>query len=245
MYLEICASSHQSALNAQRAGAHRIELCTELGLGGITPSYGLLRRVIAHLSIPVNVLIRPRSGDFTYSDEELEIMKEDIKVCKELGAAGIVTGVLNSDLTIAVEKTKELLALTRPLSFTFHRAFDWTTDPFVAMEILAEIGVDQILSSGQESSAYLGISLLEALQKQARNRLEILPGGGINLKNIDRFKELGFTAVHTSASEILTGSGVGPLPMNTPRMLEDGIRIESDFEKIQELLKAIENRSST
>ncbi len=241
MLLEICASSHQSAFNAQRAGAHRIELCTELGLGGLTPSYGLLRRVLADISIPVHVLIRPRSGDFTYSEEELAVMKEDIKICKELGATGIVTGVLNADLTIDIEKTKELLELARPLSFTFHRAFDWTADPFESLEILVKIGVDRILSSGQRKSAPLGIDLLKKLQEQAKNRLGILPGGGINLNNINRFKELGFFAVHTSASQIYEGSGVGVIPMNTPRMLADGIRIESDFKKIQELIQAIEN----
>jgi len=207
MLLEVCASSHQSALHAQRAGVHRIELCTELGVGGLTPSYGLLRRVMAEISIPVHVLIRPRSGDFTYADEELAAMEEDIKISKELSAAGIVTGALNSDLTIDTEKTKELLDLARPLNFTFHRA------------------------SGQQVNAYLGIELLEALQQQAKNQLEILPGGGINLKNINRFKELGFPAVHTSASQIYEGSGVGALPMNTSKMLKEGIRIESDFKK--------------
>jgi len=207
MLLEICASSHQSALHAQRAGVHRIELCTELGVGGLTPSYGLLRRVMAEISIPVHVLIRPRSGDFTYADEELAAMEEDIKISKELSAAGIVTGALNSDLTIDTEKTKELLDLARPLNFTFHRAFDWVIDPFAALESLVEIGVDRVLSSGQQVNAYLGIELLESLQQQAKNQLEILPGGGINLKNINRFKELGFPAVHTSASQIYEGSG--------------------------------------
>ena len=242
MHLEICASSHQSALNAQRAGAHRIELCTALGLGGLTPSYGLLRQVMKDISIPVHVLIRPRSGDFTYTNEELAVMKADIKICKELGAAGIVTGVLKSDLTIDLEKTRELLELTRPLSFTFHRAFDWTADPYAALEALAEIGVDRILTSGQQTNAYSGIKLLETLHERAKDRLEILPGGGINFNNINRFKESGFPAVHTSASQISAGSGVGVLPMNTPGMLADGIRIESDFQKIQRLIRAIDNQ---
>jgi len=239
MLLEICASTYQSALNAQRAGAHRIELCTELGVGGLTPSYGMLHRVMAELTIPVHVLIRPRSGDFTYTEAEIEIMKEDIRICKEMGCAGVVIGVLKEDLTIDIAKTKTLLKLARPLSVTFHRAFDWTKDPFAALETLAEIGVDRILSSGQEKGAVLGIELLEALKKRANNRLEILPGGGINASNISKFKALGFPAVHTSATEITDGEGVGDIPMNTPRMLAEGIRLESDFGCIQNLANLI------
>ncbi len=241
MLLEICASSYQSARNAQRAGAHRIELCTELGLGGITPSYGLLRRVMAEISIPVHVLIRPRSGDFTYSDAELAVMKTDINICKELGVTGIVTGVLRSDLTIDVEKTKELLEAARPLTFTFHRAFDWTPDPLVAMENLMKIGVDQILSSGQATTAPLGIELLKKLKDQANHQLEILPGGGINATNIALFKSMGFTAVHTSASRIFTINSIGAIPMNTPKMLGEGVQVESDIQKIQELVRIIKN----
>ena len=239
MLLEICASSFQSALNAQQAGAHRIELCTELGVGGLTPSYGLLRRVMEELKIPVNVLIRPRSGDFTYTAEELAIMEEDIQLCKKLGCAGVVIGILKKDLTIDVAKTKELVDLARPLSVTFHRAFDWTADPFLALETLIEIGVDRILSSGQATSAPSGIELLVKLQTQANGRLEILPGGGINEKNITEFKAAGFPAVHTSATEVYDGEGVGTIPMNTPRMLSEGIRITSNLNKIKKLVELI------
>ncbi len=241
MLLEICASSYQSARNAQRAGAHRIELCSELGLGGLTPSYGLLKHVMAEITIPVQVLIRPRSGDFTYSDAELAVMKTNINICKALGVAGIVTGALQSDLTIDLKKTKELLEAARPLTFTFHRAFDWTPDPFVAMENLIEIGVDRILSSGQATTAPLGIELLENLKVQANHRLEILPGGGINARNIAIFKSMGFKAVHTSASRIATNSSVGAIPMNTPKMLGEGVQVESDIQKIQELVRIIKN----
>ena len=239
MLLEICASSYQSARNAQHAGAHRIELCSELGIGGITPSYGLLRRVMEEITIPVHVLIRPRSGDFTYSEAEIEIMKANIRLCKELGCAGVVFGILKADLTVDVEKTKELLELARPLSICFHRAFDWTKDPFASLEILAELGVDRILSSGQQTNALSGIELLKELQKRAGNRIEILPGGGINASNITQFKAAGFPAVHTSASVITDGEGVGEIPMNTPKMLADGIRIESDTSKIKKLLNLI------
>lgn len=124
MVVEICANSYQSALNAQNAGAKRIELCSELASGGITPSYGLLKQVIDTLSLSVYVLIRPRSGNFNYSEEEFDVMKQDIQLCKNLGYQGIVSGVLNKDNTIDIERTKELIELSKPLEFTFHRAFD-------------------------------------------------------------------------------------------------------------------------
>ena len=133
------------------------------------------------------------------------------------------------------------MELARPLSVTFHRAFDWTRDPFEALDSLIEVGVDRILSSGQASRAALGIELLVELQKRAKNRLEILPGGGINASNITKFKALRFSAVHTSASEITVGKGVGDIPMNTPKMLAEGIRIESDLERIQNLVGLINN----
>ncbi len=149
MKLEICASNYQSANNAQNAGAHRIELCSELAVGGITPSYGLIKQVIENLSIPVFVLIRPRSGDFTYSDADFEIMKQDIQMCKKLGCKGIVSGVLNSDNTIDIERTKTLIELSKPLPFTFHRAFDWTPNPFEALKSLINLNVNRILTSSR------------------------------------------------------------------------------------------------
>ena len=132
MQLEICANSYQSAMNAQKAGAHRIELCSELSIGGITPSYQLLKKVMKNLHIPVHVLIRPRGGDFIYSKEEFEMMKENILICKELGSKGIVSGVLHTDNRIDIKRTQELIALSKPLSFTFHRAFDEVPEPMRA-----------------------------------------------------------------------------------------------------------------
>ena len=118
MLIEICANSYQSAINAEKAGANRIELCSELAVGGITPSYGLLKKVTKELTIPIHVLIRPRSGDFTFSDDEFNIMKENILLCKELGVKGIVSGVLHLDSSIDMERTKELVAISKPMNFT-------------------------------------------------------------------------------------------------------------------------------
>ena len=160
MLLEICANSYESAINASIAGAHRIELCSELAIGGITPSYGLIKKVVADLKIPVHVLIRPRSGDFTYSKDEFEIMKHNILFCKELGCAGIVSGILQKDQTIDQARTKELIELAHPMSFTFHRGFDWTPDPIKAVLQLVVLGAQRVLTSGQEANAEKGILLL-------------------------------------------------------------------------------------
>jgi len=200
MLLEICANSFQSALNAQEAGAHRVELCQELSVGGITPSYGLIKQVITHLNIPVFVLIRPRSGDFVYSDAEFEIMKKDIEISKELGCKGIVSGILNKNRTIDLERTKVLVERSKPLAFTFHRAFDEVVNPLEALDQLKDLGVNRILTSGQQSTAEEGLELLKQLHFNAKGRLSIMAGSGINASNASKFKAIGLKEIHGSAS---------------------------------------------
>ena len=231
MILEICANSYQSAVNAEIAGAHRIELCSEISVGGITPSLGLLKKVLQSLTIPVHVLIRPRSGNFTYSDKEFEIMKENIRLCKDLGCAGIVAGVLLEDNTIDIKRTKELIELSKPMSFTFHRAFDIVSKPKEALLQLIALGVHRLLTSGQEEKAENGIDLLIELQKLAKNKLTILPGSGINSENCIHFKNTGFTEIHSSASKIIssrTHSYFG----NTPQTVSDIDRIKNILDSI-------------
>jgi len=147
MLVEVCANSLQSALNAEKAGADRIELCSELAVGGITPSYGLMKAVADKISIPVRVLIRPRSGDFMYSNEEYEIMKRNIKLCSDIGFEGVVSGVLRNDFSLDKARTQELKHTAGNLKFTFHRAFDWISNPEESLVILEDIGVDTILTS--------------------------------------------------------------------------------------------------
>ncbi|MCT4628979.1 copper homeostasis protein CutC [Winogradskyella sp.] len=204
MLLEICANSYQSAKNAQVAGAHRIELCQELSVGGITPSYGLLKKVVENLQIPVFVLIRPRAGNFVYSVDEFEIMKANIQICKDLGCKGIVSGVLNNDNTIDVERTKALIELSKPLSFTFHRAFDEVKNPKKTLEQLIDLGVDRVLTSGQKSTAENGLELLKELNEIANNKIVILAGGGINVDNAFKFKDAEIQEIHASASHQLS-----------------------------------------
>jgi len=239
MIVEICANSYESALNAKKAGADRIELCTELAVGGITPSYGLIEKVREEIAIPVHVLIRPRSGDFTYSDAEFDIMKSDIELCKKLGCNGIVSGILNSDFTIDLKRTKELVDLAKPLSFTFHRAFDWVTDPFKALAQLVDLEIDRILSSGQETNAVKGIFLLEQLQKQAGNRLTILPGGGINKGIILKFKEASFKEVHFSATALHQTIKTPRISMNSARFFDETRVAISNTDTIKEMTNLV------
>lgn len=241
MILEICANSYQSAINAQNAGAHRIELCSELALGGITPSYGLLKQVVKDIKIPVFVLIRPRSGNFTYSDIEFEIMKENIKLCKKIGCAGIVSGILNVDSTIDIKRTQELIELSKPLSFTFHRAFDRVASPFKTMQQLIDLGVNRILSSGQANSAKDGIELLKDLNIKANSRLIIIPGGGINSENISLFKITGFNEVHCSATTIKSVTESPKVSMNSTKFFNETIEVVSDIDKIKSLIKKIKD----
>lgn len=241
MILEICANSYQSAVNAEKAGAHRIELCSELAVGGLTPSYGLLKQTIDAVTIPVFVLIRPRGGNFTYSDEEFDIMKHDIQLCKDLGYAGIVSGVLNADNTIDIERTGELIELSKPLPFTFHRAFDWTPNPLIALEQLKKLNVQRILTSGQEINAEKGIETLKQLKETSQNQVIILPGGGINPTNASLFKSAGFTEIHASAAIIETISDVPKISMNSAKFFNETIDVYSNPETIKSILKQLHN----
>ncbi len=200
MIVEICANSFESAVAAQRGGADRIELCTQLAVGGLTPSRHLIKKVVSKLSIPIHVLIRPRKGDFCYSKEELNIMKNDIEFCKYLGCSGVVSGVLRSDLTIDLIAIKQLIEAADGLDFTFHRAFDCVKDPLVSLENLIDLKIKRVLSSGLKPSAIEGISLLSDMNKLANQQIEIMPGSGINLGNVLRFKNKGFTSIHLSAT---------------------------------------------
>lgn len=239
MLVEICANSLQSARNAEKGGADRIELCTELTVGGITPSYGLLKSVKALLSIPVHVLIRPRSGDFTYSDLEFEIMKNDIALCKDLGFEGIVAGVLHKDLTLDVERTRSLVEASSGLHFTFHRAFDWVLDPMATLEKLEDIGVDALLTSGQQRSALAGINLLDQLRERAGS-VVIMPGGGITPSNVHSFKYKGFKAIHLSGSKSIKTLRTSPgIPMSAASIPSDDTQIITDLETVLQVTERV------
>jgi copper homeostasis protein len=240
MIVEICANSFESAFNAQQAGAHRIELCSELAVGGITPSYGLIEQVMTSLMIPVFVLVRPRSGDFNYSDAEFKIIKKDIELCKKLGCSGIVSGVLNRDNSIDILRTQELVELAKPLPFVFHRAFDLVPDPISALNELMEIGVQRVLTSGQESTALRGLELIQKLKSQAKNRITILPGGGINLENAIQFKEAGFNEIHCSLSTFHQHVIQPKISMKSPVHFNEFGQSVSDYSKIVAIIKLLQ-----
>ena len=205
MIIEVCAESYEYAFKAEKAGADRIELCKDLHLDGITPDHETAKRTIQNLNIPVFILIKPREGDFIYSNDEFKLIKNDIVKFKEMGCKGIVSGVLNSDNSIDLKRTKELVQLSKPLEFTFHRAFDLVKDPIEETENLIKMGVDRVLTSGQKEKAMDGLVLLKQLNILSENRIVIMPGSGIskkNLKNFELFKE-----VHGSFKDEINSNG--------------------------------------
>ena len=182
--LEICVDNVESAMVAQNAGADRVELCNNLQEGGTTPGLGMISSARNNLCIGVNVIIRPRGGDFLYSEIEYDIMRRDINVCGECGVDGVVLGILLPGGEIDTERTAKLVELARPMSVTFHRAFDMCNDPFKGLEEIIATGTDRLLTSGQKNKAEDGIGLISDLIVKSDGRIIIMPGSGINSKNI-------------------------------------------------------------
>jgi copper homeostasis protein len=200
--LEICIDSVESALAAVQGRADRVELCQNLFEGGTTPSAGMIDQVRAAIPIPLFVMIRPRGGDFLYSSQEFEVMKRDIAQAKNSGADGVVLGLLNRQGRVDRKRTALLVRLARPLEVTFHRAFDMTRDPFEALDDLKTLGIERLLTSGQEKSAWEGADLISRLARRAKNQIKIMPGGGINERNFPRIAQLTRAReFHVSASE--------------------------------------------
>ena len=198
--LEIACFNYESALLAQENGADRIELCENMKLGGTTPNYILAVKVREQLTIKMHVIIRPRGGDFVYSDEEIIEMKQDIKQFKKLKVDGFVFGILNEDGTVNVTRNEELVRLASPLPCTFHRAFDVVKDVQKSLEDVIECGFKSILTSGQGKTVIEGLSVLEKVQKLAKDRIIIMPGGGLRSTIINVLKEkLKPTFYHSSA----------------------------------------------
>lgn len=199
---EICANSAASCLAAQQGGARRVELCASMPEGGTTPSYGEIKLARKMIDIRLHVIIRPRGGDFLYSPLELDIMEEDIRMARQLGADGVVFGCLTPEGELDISAIERLMKVSEGMAVTFHRAFDYVKDPFQAMEQLIELKVDRILTSGQQKTAMEGASLLADLVKQADGRIVIMPGCGVNESNIASLAEkTGAAEFHFSARE--------------------------------------------
>jgi copper homeostasis protein len=183
MIIEACVNSAISAIEAEKGGAHRVELCENMAEGGCTPSAGTIMLAKKRLTIPVFVMVRPRGGDFLYTEDEFAIMQSDVKMAKDLGADGVVFGILLPNGTIDKERMKILAGLARPMGITCHRAFDMTADPFHAMEDLIGLGIDRILTSGQQPTAPAGASLIKELISRAAGRIIIMPGSEVKEHN--------------------------------------------------------------
>jgi copper homeostasis protein len=198
--LEVCAFNIQSCLIAEKAGAARVELCDNPVEGGTTPSYGAIKQVRDKISILLYPIIRPRSGNYLYNEDEYEIIKKDIQICRELGCNGISVGTQNINATINVEMLKRIVEWAGPMGVTCNRAFDGTPDPFRALEDIIEAGCERILTSGQKTAAPDAGELLGRLVKQAAGRIIIMPGAGVKSANIKRLaEETNATEFHSSA----------------------------------------------
>jgi copper homeostasis protein len=188
---EACIQSYSEALIAQRSGAHRIELCSNINLDGLTPKKELIKKIISSIKIPIRVMIRPRQGNFNYSENELKLMESDIAYCKKLGVEGVVFGILNFDFTINIPSTKRLVKASSPLKVTFHKAIDISNNSLTAVKILCQIpGITSILSSGRKKTAREGAKLIKQMNCIAKDRLSIIPAGKITFNNINHIHRL-------------------------------------------------------
>lgn len=219
LLFEICVDSAEAAVAAEAGGGSRVELCSDLLEGGLTPSHGTIETARARLRIPIMVMVRPRGGDFCYSDIEFEVMRRDVLAARSLGADGIVLGLLRPDGTVDAERTRELVELSRPLPVTFHRAFDMTRDPLEALDTLMSLGVDRLLTSGQEPSVLEGLDLIVELVKRAAGRIVIMPGGGITARNVAKIAEAsGVSEMHFASLELREGR----MEFRNPRVFMGG-----------------------
>jgi len=202
--LEVCCYSTVSALIAQDAGADRIELCADASVGGTTPSYAAIELASAKLNIALHVIIRPRGGDFLYSADEFNIMQRDIEVCKKLNCDGVVIGILTAEGFVDVGRTRALVQLAKPMSVTFHRAFDMTNDASEALEIVIASGCDRLLTSGHHNTAIEGHDELKQLVAQATGRITVMPGAGVRSDNIvELAQRTGAVEFHSSARTLV------------------------------------------
>jgi copper homeostasis protein len=238
LILEVCVDSVESAVAAEQGGAERVELCSDLEHGGITPSIGLIRSVREKVSLKLHVMIRPRAGDFCYSDPEFEVMKRDIQEIKKSGADGLVFGILSDDRTIDSPRTSILLDLGRPLSVTFHRAFDETVDLVAALRELVKLGADRVLTSGGKASVEAGISSLAEFVRKSGTSIGILAGGGITHENVvEVVKKTGIEEVHvrSSVSTIRVESPSHPTLFHSSNMVIDASKVRRMVETLQGL----------
>lgn len=244
--LEICANSVTSCVEAQRGGAYRVELCAAIPEGGTTPSYGdiAVARELLNKS-KLNVIIRPRGGDFLYSDLEHRIMLKDIALCRKLGTDGIVIGCLTAQGDVDMRRNRELIDAADGMSVTFHRAFDMCRDPLESLEKIVSLGCQRILTSGQQPKAEQGIALIKKLVQQAAGRIIIMPGSGVNAENIGKIaSETGACEFHLSARQSVQSTMVYRNPAvsmgGTNITINEYAQDVTDAEKVRETMRALQ-----
>jgi copper homeostasis protein len=244
MIFEVCVETVESAIAAKQGGANRLELCSSLLEGGLTPSVGLCELVLEQIGLETNVMIRPRGGDFCFSDLEFEVMCRDINRVKAIGVHGVVIGMLTPDGYIDFTHVKKLVELARPLSVTFHRAFDLVVDPKQTLEDLISMGVDRILTSGQAPTAEDGLDLITSLVSQADGRIKIMPGGGVNENNIQKIVRIsGVEEVHSSASVAVDRTAYFTrhnCVMGRSDSKSEMVRRETDLGRVRKMVELLE-----
>jgi len=226
--IEICVEGIDGLLAAQKAGADRVELCAGLLEGGLTPSIGMVREALKLSTIPFNVIVRPRGGDFLYSEHEFQSMLRDVEALRDLGVAGVVIGCLTEDGRVDIERTRTLVRAAKPLTVTFHRAFDMTRDYREAIEDLVQCGVDRVLTSGQRRTALEGIDILADSVALAGDRLIVMVCGGLNADNIGEVIErTGASEAHFSATRTLPSA----MTYLNPDVAMGGAAIEREYQR--------------
>lgn len=232
--IEICANSIASAVHAQNAGAHRIELCESLETGGLTPSAGILSLARERLNIPVHVLIRPRNGDYCYDEACVEVMRRDIAFVQSLGFEGIVIGALQPDGALDTTVLDQLLEVAGNMSVTFHRAFDVADNPFSLTEKLIERGIERILTSGRQPTAMEGYDFIAQMQQNFGNKIKIMAGSGINSGNIiSLLRHTGVKECHLSARRVIQGNLV---PHTFSKLKNELVRFETDPDEVRKII---------
>ena len=243
MLIEACVDAIDAALEAERGGAGRLELCGELLQGGVTPSAGLIGAVRDRVKIPLFVLTRPRTGDFLYTADECDVMLRDIGLAKSLGADGVVIGALAANGDVDIATTRALLDAARPMQVTFHRAFDFARDQDVAMETLLSLGIDRVLTSGGASSALEGASALKRLVERAGENMMILAGGSITASNVAEVVRLsGVREVHLRAAvrvESVMTHRHGGVSLTRPQVPSDYERVVASAEEVRRVAAAL------
>lgn len=234
--LEVAVFSIEAALSAIKAGADRIEFCENPSEGGTTPSYGSLKTLISLTNKPVFPIIRPRGGDFLYTQAEYEVIKADLLLVKELGYPGAVIGLLNEDGSIDIKRTSELVQLAAPMQITFHRAFDRCNDPLKGLEDIIHTGCKRILTSGQVPNVVDALPLMKQLVEKSAGRIIILPGSGVRSNNCKQIIDTtGAIEIHSSARKAISSL----MNYNAPTMNENMVSMGVDEKEVELMLLAL------